>query len=128
MIFCAFADMYYFILTVFKKLSDFLVIRFCIQKFRFYLRNLSFVQITYLYFFSLLFKVSPVDDLVAFHGRFGDIHLLSSKSRSKIFSLKMNDKVEAVSFRLVTELSNKTAFCNRFELLRHRIFEFWTIF
>ena len=44
------------------------------------------------------FEVSPVDDLVAFHGKYGYIHMLSTKSRSKLFSLKMNDRLEALTF------------------------------
>lgn len=44
------------------------------------------------------FEVSPVGDLVAFHGRFGNIHIMSSKSRTKLFTLKMNDEVTAVTF------------------------------
>ena len=44
------------------------------------------------------FEVNPVNDLVAFHGRFGNIHMLSSRTRSKIFSLKMNDDLAALTF------------------------------
>ena len=44
------------------------------------------------------FEVSPVEDLVAFHGKYGYIHMLSTKSRSKLFSLKMNDRLEALTF------------------------------
>lgn len=35
---------------------------------------------------------------IAFHGKFGYIHVLSTKSLTKIFSLKMNDDVRAVVF------------------------------
>ena len=39
------------------------------------------------------FQVNPVNDLVAFQGKYGQIHLMSSRSRSKLFTLKMNDEV-----------------------------------
>ena len=39
------------------------------------------------------FEVNPVNDLVAFQGKYGQIHLMSSRSRSKLFTLKMNDEV-----------------------------------
>jgi U3 small nucleolar RNA-associated protein 18 len=35
---------------------------------------------------------------IAFHGRFGNIHLLSAKSFTKVFSLKMNEDVKSVAF------------------------------
>ena len=44
------------------------------------------------------FEVSPTNDLVAFHGRFGNIHLTSAKTRSKLFTLKMNDDLAALTF------------------------------
>ena len=44
------------------------------------------------------FKVNPVNDLVAFQGKFGQIHIMSSRSRSKLFTLKMNDEVSAMTF------------------------------
>jgi U3 small nucleolar RNA-associated protein 18 len=44
------------------------------------------------------FQVSPTNDLVAFHGRFGNIHVMSTRSRSKLFTLKMNDDVTALTF------------------------------
>merc|ERR1712029_709898 len=34
----------------------------------------------------------------AFHGRFGAIHILSQRSKTKLFTLKMNDHVNAVTF------------------------------
>ena len=37
-------------------------------------------------------------DLLALHGRFGAIHILSQKSKQKIFTLKMNNHVNAVAF------------------------------
>jgi len=46
------------------------------------------------------FQVSPAlgSDLMAFIGRFGDIHILSQKSRTKLFTLKSNDNVNSVAF------------------------------
>lgn len=44
------------------------------------------------------FKVNPVNDLIAFRGRFGAIHLFSGRSRSKLFSLQMNDGVKALTW------------------------------
>ena len=44
------------------------------------------------------FKVNPINDLVAFQGKFGQIHIMSSRSRSKLFTLKMNDEVSAMTF------------------------------
>ena len=45
------------------------------------------------------FEVNPVNDLVAFQGKYGQIHLMSSRSRSKLFTLKMNDEVIFLSTR-----------------------------
>jgi len=44
------------------------------------------------------FEVSPRGDYIALLGRFGDIHILSSKTKQKLFGLKVNDEVKAVSF------------------------------
>jgi len=48
------------------------------------------------------FEMSPpggtAGDLLALHGRFGAIHILSQKSKQKIFTLKMNNHVNAVAF------------------------------
>ena len=44
------------------------------------------------------FEVSPMGDIIAFHGRFGNIHIYSDRTRSKIFSLKMNDDITSCSF------------------------------
>jgi len=45
------------------------------------------------------FEMSPPGgDLMAFHGRFGAIHILSQRSKTKLFTLKMNDHVNAVTF------------------------------
>lgn len=44
------------------------------------------------------FQVSPDDRLIAFHGPFGYIHLLSAKTKEWISDLKMNSNVEAMSF------------------------------
>ena len=44
------------------------------------------------------FEVSPTSDLVAFYGKYGNIHMLSTKTRSKLFSLKMNDHLQALTF------------------------------
>ena len=44
------------------------------------------------------FEVSPTNDLVAFHGKFGQIHIMSNRSRSKLFTLKMNDEIAALTF------------------------------
>lgn len=44
------------------------------------------------------FQVNPVNDLIAFQGRFGAIHLFSGRSRSKLFSLQMNDHLHALTF------------------------------
>ena len=55
------------------------------------------------------FQVNPVNDLVAFQGKYGQIHLMSSRSRSKLFTLKMNDEVK----KLVK--SNKSISRKKFE-------------
>ena len=48
------------------------------------------------------FEMSPpggaAGDLMAFHGRFGAIHIVSQKSKTKMFTLKMNDHVNAMAF------------------------------
>lgn len=44
------------------------------------------------------FEVSPAGDLLAFQGRFGNIHFLHSRSKTQAFSLKMNDDVRALAF------------------------------
>jgi len=42
------------------------------------------------------FEVSQ--DYLAFLGRFGEVHLLSAKSKEKVFSVKMNDKANCAAF------------------------------
>ena len=44
------------------------------------------------------FEMSPDGEVIAMLGRFGYIHFLSQKSKTKIFSLKMNDNVNSVAF------------------------------
>lgn len=44
------------------------------------------------------FEVSPAGDIIAFHGRFGNIHFYSDRTRTNIFTLKMNDDVTSCSF------------------------------
>merc|ERR1711963_667464 len=50
------------------------------------------------------FEVSPMGDIIAFHGRFGNIHIYSDRTRSKIFTLKMNDDITSCSFSSDGEL------------------------
>jgi len=50
------------------------------------------------------FEVSPMGDIIAFHGRFGNIHIYSDRTRSKIFTLKMNDEITSCSFSSDGEL------------------------
>ena len=50
------------------------------------------------------FEVSPAGDIIAFHGRFGNIHIYSDRTRSKIFTLKMNDDITSCSFSSDGEL------------------------
>uniref|UniRef100_T1INF8 NodB homology domain-containing protein n=1 Tax=Strigamia maritima TaxID=126957 RepID=T1INF8_STRMM len=45
-----------------------------------------------------LFKVSPDNRIIAFHGQFGRIHLLTAKSKEWIGSMKMNHHVRALAF------------------------------
>ena len=44
------------------------------------------------------FAVSPAGDIIAFHGRYGNIHFYSDKTRTNIFTLKMNDEITSCSF------------------------------
>lgn len=44
------------------------------------------------------FRFSPAGDCFAVLGRFGYIHMMSPKSKTKMFSLKMNDDVASVAF------------------------------
>ncbi|XP_059079896.1 U3 small nucleolar RNA-associated protein 18 homolog [Tigriopus californicus] len=44
------------------------------------------------------FEVSPAGDLLAFQGRFGSIHFLHARCKTRAFSLKMNDDVKAMAF------------------------------
>ncbi len=44
------------------------------------------------------FEVSPSGQHIAVLGRFGHVHILSAKTKEKIFSLKMNDDVTCVAF------------------------------
>ena len=44
------------------------------------------------------FVVSPAGDIIAFQGRFGNIHIYSDRTRSNVFTLKMNDEVTSCTF------------------------------
>eukprot|EP00095_Tigriopus_kingsejongensis_P012482 maker-scaffold789_size96855-snap-gene-0.21 protein:Tk12482 transcript:maker-scaffold789_size96855-snap-gene-0.21-mRNA-1 annotation:"u3 small nucleolar rna-associated protein 18 homolog" len=44
------------------------------------------------------FEVSPNGDYLALHGKFGHLHFLHARTKTRAFSLKMNAKVRAVAF------------------------------
>ncbi len=44
------------------------------------------------------FEVSPAGDFLAVPGRFGNVHMLSARTKEKLFSVKMNDDVSCVAF------------------------------
>ncbi len=44
------------------------------------------------------FEVSPAGDYLAALGRFGQVHLLSARTKELAFSLKMNDDVTCAAF------------------------------
>lgn len=44
------------------------------------------------------FEVSPAGDYIAVLGRFGQVHLLSSRTKEKAFTIKMNDDVYCAAF------------------------------
>lgn len=44
------------------------------------------------------FCVSPEGKYIAFHGRFGHIHLMNARTKDHSFSLKMNEPVSDVTF------------------------------